>query len=1724
MRGPALLQSQRGSPRPVLAFLLAVLWSMMAAPVMAQNNAGQVANLNITNPDPTATRTNPLRTSRDFFVIEYSHDGASGSYFVSTDGADIEGSSFDGGNPGQTNTEVAAGFDTDGVKDINIILFQTRFNATFQTTNPARIQFDSTPPDFTLQRLVLNPDEAARQFSSGETLFTSSSQLTIEGTVQDPDAGSPSQEIQFDADVGGVQTTFQGNPDNAGTFSSAIDLGTADGEKTVSLTAQDSFPDDPAALPNISTPFVFRIVLDTLPAAILDVTIIRDPDDAVRRQELPATGQTFVGRNQIRIRVEFSEPLRSQPTLAVTQTNGAGIIATPLANLAVENRIFTWAYTPNPPDDQNGPAQVTISGVFDRAGNETTGDPLQDITAAFTVDTIPPVRVRFPAPAAGDVVSVPGDGDLVGKNDFPEVIQVFVDDYDTRDQTAVTKDNASGVLFDQITRGPPDTTGTTRSLTIQLLEPGGSEVPGTASISPPFGIFLNLPDFTDPGAGIPGFVDSDQDGVAEPVEGTWRIVVGLFDEVGNTNTETYLFTVDTTPIQGSTIVVQVANATPNPNPLVRGTASCWGGPTMLQSSVDPTITVSSTDPTFSTTRSRVQFLSKVGGANSQPVLFDATTTRSPTEIVLNGLREPLQPQATDDFPVTEPPPGSNSLSAGTLDPRLGQSDGIYLVRVFPVDTAGNERVLEGSRQNVRDFVEFELNLDTVQPYTTRTFPVGNSSINEGLRIVDAIVVDPASPNGNEGCGVDVDNSSLTWTLEAAYRPSQVDLSLIDDSAASLPFAGPAPLRGVVRFVHLPNNTDPTLASFNANDDSFRVLLELTDTNGFVRSLPIDGSMDGVYSITSVPQDGAGNRMDANADANGRSNYIGLSSSNETTRDIIKFFFLYDTINPEVTVTNLEDEAFLGGPQITLTGEVVDHSAQDTLFSSPGDRTQGGSGVDRVEVLLEAVDVNGNPIPGIPASSSTTSDDSSIIIPARNNPVIPATAADIAAIENESNDPTRSVTNPLTAEFATTQRERRVWKAVLDLPSQERLLPLRDNQPGDFYRLTVRAFDRAGNSTEIRRRVTLSLDYLRAPQLEEPPCGMHTNVSVQTFEWTAVQGATRYRFELQDPNGSTLTRTLVSPITQVNLTLEGDYRWRVASMDGAGNLGAFSTWCLFDLDRTRPKVVSVQHQDPVEPNPNSGSLNTGKVIFTVQFSEDLLASAGVGVQLDPLGGVGASPMTVTTLTLEGSLWTGEVTIPNDANPADWDGNANLLVAGASDAAGNVMLEDRTRTVEIDTGPFFLTRFFLSPMNDNEITVAILASEDLHEPPSISNLQGASLIDFLGTGTSTQARPVAGSPRASFLTMRLGSTGNSQVAFDLTGQDLSLNGAKRSVSFDVIRPTGTAQSAVTRSGLRIYMDAEATSGKPLYLFPPVSQGSEGQDLRAVANALVAEEGGQASSELVELAFPEGLSSPGAVAGTLEVEVPVASYLQGRSDVAPGQVGLYALENGRWRLLGSADEEGAVRAQLSSLQPLLVAADPVAPRIEVLSHSNGVQLDRADPEVVWSLADDGSGVDPASIQVLLDETVVPHAYDATRQELRLALESPLPPGTHRLEVEAQDLSGNSTRSATLFLTAPNGFGFSDPPMAVPNPARVNTSIRYDLTQPGTTRSVTCEIFDAAGRRIRVLEASGAFQARNNLLRWDLRTRRGRRVRNGVYLFRIRARGATESVVSRGKIAVLR
>lgn len=92
-----------------------------------------------------------------------------------------------------------------------------------------------------------------------------------------------------------------------------------------------------------------------------------------------------------------------------------------------------------------------------------------------------------------------------------------------------------------------------------------------------------------------------------------------------------------------------------------------------------------------------------------------------------------------------------------------------------------------------------------------------------------------------------------------------------------------------------------------------------------------------------------------------------------------------------------------------------------------------------------------------------------------------------------------------------------------------------------------------------------------------------------------------------------------------------------------------------------------------------------------------------------------------------------------------------------------------------------------------------------------------------------------------------------------------------------------------------------------------------------------------------------------------------------------------------------------------------DREAPSVAFLTPSDGSLLPNATPTITAVVSDSGSGVDPASIRLVLDGQDRTGEAEVDLPTLGLELSSPLAQGSHSAQLSARDLSGNPA-SATL------------------------------------------------------------------------------------------------------------
>ena len=152
----------------------------MVCPAAAQID-GQLTEFAIEGPGDLTT---PYRTSNDTVGIEFSHNATTGSLFINTDGADIEGSSFIGTGGAAGETVTPAFLTSDGIKNIALVAFQTRLNITARTNNSVSIQYDRTPPDWVINTINLgdpggDPPSLGIPFDAGTVYYTNTGNRTL---------------------------------------------------------------------------------------------------------------------------------------------------------------------------------------------------------------------------------------------------------------------------------------------------------------------------------------------------------------------------------------------------------------------------------------------------------------------------------------------------------------------------------------------------------------------------------------------------------------------------------------------------------------------------------------------------------------------------------------------------------------------------------------------------------------------------------------------------------------------------------------------------------------------------------------------------------------------------------------------------------------------------------------------------------------------------------------------------------------------------------------------------------------------------------------------------------------------------------------------------------------------------------------------------------------------------------------------------------------------------------------------------------------------------------------------------------------------------------------------------------------------------------------------------------------------------------------------------------
>lgn len=167
-----------------------------------------------------------------------------------------------------------------------------------------------------------------------------------------------------------------------------------------------------------------------------------------------------------------------------------------------------------------------------------------------------------------------------------------------------------------------------------------------------------------------------------------------------------------------------------------------------------------------------------------------------------------------------------------------------------------------------------------------------------------------------------------------------------------------------------------------------------------------------------------------------------------------------------------------------------------------------------------------------------------------------------------------------------------------------------------------------------------------------------------------------------------------------------------------------------------------------------------------------------------------------------------------------------------------------------------------------------------------------------------------------------------------------------------------------------------------------------------------------------------------------------------------------------------------------------------------------------------DDLSGVNYSELRVLANNRPVNAVYSPETSTLDLLVAS-LDPGENILTVELPDRAGNLARASVIGSgVAPTATARAE---VFPNPCRHSAHIRMSFSGTPLINQAEVRIYDVAGHHLVTLglDQQSALVYGTD---WDLRSKRGKLVANGVYFYRINASADAERFRVSGKIAVLR
>lgn len=686
---------------------------------------------------------------------------------------------------------------------------------------------------------------------------------------------------------------------------------------------------------------------------------------------------------------------------------------------------------------------------------------------------------------------------------------------------------------------------------------------------------------------------------------------------------------------------------------------------------------------------------------------------------------------------------------------------------------------------------------------------------------------------------------------------------------------------------------------------------------------------------------------------------------------------------------------------------------------------------------------------------------------------------------------------------------------------------RDLSEGE-HTIKIKVVDNAGNESQESSRV-----FIKDTTPPEAAGGTYPfanavfNSRVVSFRWNTVTDAKYYLLQVSDNAGfgtivnadtaSVLDTGLSGQMTTTNtittaIPKDGTFYWRMASVEKVEdgyNVSNYSTSLIFTVDTVKPRILSIS------PTPSSSNVITnGQVTFTVIFSEPMNGSVDITAQLTTAGG---QVMKIERESYDTNTWTGTTVIPK-GNSALYDGNAVITIADAVDLAGNKMSEDTSHTVIVNTGPAFDTKLFSNPANAYEIMILTKSSEALNAPPTCSVEQNG--ISTPVAMNFLRQRYYAGS-------YKIDSSNPGKAYIYLSGTDLNGQVGQGYVQFVVADLSASKRAEI--AGVKASIKAAAGSAykaSSIYMLDrdtlesPFTNDSTTSSLRASIGIKNSNKASVVNTkELTPILALEEI-------GPSSVNLKKCLLYEGSTDyitfTAPeDKIHLYRMDkNGNWQFQGGSIKDYTVKAQITGLGRLALMADTKEPTAQSFSPQELDEVDAAKVEFKGEFTDGGSGLVNNSFKLELDGRELTGVEIDDEGKFSYKMKYALQKGKHEVSYTIQDKAGNILKQSSAFraeIFALNEF--------TPYPSPAKNYIQFQYKFGLRPDSIKMKIYDSAGHLVKDISDLFAGNSGNSRsARYDLTNRKGKRIANGVYFYKLTATRNGQTFKKTGKFAVLR